>query len=91
MSINLVMKLKLPILLTAVTDFTVTEERSRVITFSTPLDQIYHAIIIQNPINTYHFEAYTSPFTTTTWSMLFSWIVATPPVLFIVSRYKFLT
>ena len=68
------------------TDFTVTAERSRVMTFSTPLDEIYHAIIIQNPINTYHYEAYTDPFTTTTWSMLLAWVIATPPIMFIVSR-----
>ena len=68
------------------TDFTVTEQRSRAITFSTPLDQIYHAIIIQNPINVYNYEAYTSPLTTITWLMFLVWIIATPPILFIVSR-----
>ena len=68
------------------TDFTVTEQRSEVITFSTPLDQVYHAIIIQNPINAYNYEAYTSPLTTITWLMFLVWIIATPPILFIVSR-----
>ena len=70
----------------AVTDFTITEQRSRVMKFSTPLDEIYCAIIIQNPVNTYHFEAYTSPLTNVTWLILLAWIIATPPILFIVSR-----
>ena len=70
----------------AVTDFTITEQRNRVMTFSTPLDEIYHAIIIQNPVNTYHFEAYTSPLTNLTWLILLAWIIATPPILFIVAR-----
>ena len=73
--------------LTAVTDFTITKERSRVITFSHPLDQIYYVVVIRNPVNTYHFEAYTSTLADTTWLMLLVWMIATPPVLFIVSRY----
>ena len=55
-------------------------------TFSTPLEQIYHMIFIQNPINTWHVEAYISPLTTMSWIMTFAWIIATPPILFIVSR-----
>ena len=54
--------------------------------FSTPLEQIYHAVFIPNPINTYNFEAYTSPVTNAAWLMLFAWITATPPILFIVAR-----
>ena len=70
----------------AVADFTITEERSKAITFSTLLDEIYHAIIIQNPVNAYHYEAYTSALTNETWLMILAWIVATPPILFIASR-----
>ena len=70
----------------AVADFTVTEERSKAITFSNPLDEIYHAIIIQNPVNAYNYEAYTSPLANETWLMILAWIIATPPILFIVSR-----
>lgn len=72
---------------TAVTDFTITKERGRVMTFSTPLDQIYHVVVIRNPLSTYHFEAYTLPLTNMTWLILLTWIIVTPPVLFIVSRY----
>ena len=72
---------------TAVTDFTITKERSEVMTFSNPLDQIYHAVMIQNPINKYNFEAFTSPLAGLTWLMLLLWIVVTPPILFIASRY----
>ena len=72
---------------TAVTDFTITKGRSEVMTFSNPLDQIYHAVMIQNPINKYNFEAFTSPLAGLTWLMLLLWIVVTPPILFIASRY----
>ena len=70
----------------AVADFTVTEERSKAITFSNPLDDIYHAIIIQNPVNAYNYEAYTSTLTNGTWLMILAWIIATSPILFIASR-----
>ena len=69
------------------TDFTVTKERSTVMTFSNPLDQIYHVVMIQNPVNTYNFEAYTSPLADITWLMLLLWILVTPPILFISARY----
>ena len=70
----------------AVADFTVTEERSKAITFSNPLDEIYHAIIIQNPVNAYNYEAYTSPLANETWLMILALIITTPPILFIASR-----
>ena len=70
-----------------VTDFTMTKERSEVMTFSNPLDQIYHAVMIQNPINTYNFEAFTSPLAGLTWLMVLVYILVTPPILFIASRY----
>ena len=55
-------------------------------TFSTPLEEIYHAVFIENPVNTFHFYAYTSPLTNLTWLILLAWIMATPPILFLVAR-----
>ena len=55
-------------------------------TFSTQLDQIYHAVFIQNPVNSFHYYAYTSPLTNLTWLILLAWIAVTPPILFLVAR-----
>ena len=70
----------------AVADFTITEQRSNVITFSTPLEQIYHAVFIQNPVNSFNFVAFTSPLTNLTWLIFLAWITATPPILFFLAR-----
>ena len=70
----------------AVTDFTVTEPRSHVMTFSSAIDQIYHAVFIQNPAKAYHYRAFTSQFTNTAWFMCSVWMIATPPVLYICAR-----
>ena len=55
-------------------------------TFSTPLDQIYHVVFIPNPVNTLNYYAYTSPLTNLTWLIFLAWITATPPILFLVAR-----
>ena len=68
------------------TPFTITEPRSHVMTFSTALLLIHHAVFIQNPVNSFHFYAYTSPLTNLTWLILLVWITATPPILFLVAR-----
>ena len=70
----------------AVTDFTVTESRSHVMTFSSAMDQIYHAVFIQNPAKAYHYRAYTSQLTNMAWLMCSVWMIATPPVLYICAR-----
>ena len=64
-----------------------TEARSRVMTFSTPLDERYHAVYIPNPTGTgYNIESYTLPLTNITWLIIIGWIMLTPPILFIVAR-----
>ena len=70
----------------AVTDFTVTEQRSSVMKFSTPLDQVYHAIFIRNPAKAYNYKAYTSQLSDIAWCMIGVWIILTPPLLFVVAR-----
>ena len=70
----------------AVTDFTITEKRSHVMTFSSAMDEFFHAVFIKNPSDSYNYQAYTSPLTNSTWLLLFVWIIATPPILFIVAR-----
>ena len=70
----------------AVTDFTITEQRNHAMTFSTPLDHIYHAIFIQNPAKAYNYRAYTSELSNVVWSAIVLWITLTPPILFVVAR-----
>ena len=70
----------------AVTDFTVTEPRSHVMTFSSALDQIYHAVFIQNPAKAYNYRAFTSQLTNAAWLACSVFMIATPPVLYICAR-----
>ena len=71
----------------AVTDFTVTEPRSKVMTFSTAMDQIYNSIFFPNPSNSYSYMAYLSPLSWNSWGMLIVWIFAASPIIHILLRY----
>ena len=55
-------------------------------TFSRPIDEIYHAVFIQNPAKAYHYRAFTSQFTNMAWVMISVWIITAPPILFIAAR-----
>ena len=74
--------------LTAVTDFTITEARSEVISFSNSIDDIFHVVFIQNPIAAYNYYAYTSPLANAAWLMFLLWTLLTPPILYVLARYK---
>ena len=52
------------------------------------MDQIYHAVFIQNPEKAYNYRAFTSQLTNTAWLMCSVWMVATPPVLYICARWE---
>ena len=69
------------ILIPAATDFTVTQERSVVMTFANPITQIYHAIFIQNPAETYNFMAYIEPLHYMSWVGVCLVILGGPPLL----------
>ena len=71
----------------ATTDFTVTQERSAVMTFVNPLTQIYHALFIKNPSESYNFTAYTEPMHWLAWVILLVFIALAPPFLFFNTRY----
>ena len=68
-------------------EFTVTEARSKVISFSTSIDDIIHAVFIQNPTVSYNYAAYTSPLADATWLMFLMWALVTPPILYILARH----
>ena len=70
----------------AVTDFTVTLERSAVMTFATPLTQIYHALFMKNPAETFNYLAYIEPMNWLSWVGIFVLVVTLPPLLSMTTR-----
>ncbi len=70
----------------AVTDFTVTHERSAVMTFAQPITQIFHSLFIKNPTGTYNFQAYTEPLHYMSWGILVIFCVITPPFLYLTTK-----
>ena len=73
--------------LAASTDFTVTQERSEVMTFAQPITQIYHSLFIKNPQGKPNYKAYTEPLKTEAWAAIFILVVFTAPILYIVIRF----
>ncbi|XP_059085839.1 glutamate receptor ionotropic, kainate 5-like [Tigriopus californicus] len=71
----------------AITDFTVTVERSLVITFAEPITQIYHSLFIKNPTGTPHYMAYVEPLHWMVWGTLGLLILFTPPVLYLSASF----
>ena len=71
----------------AATDFTVTQERSAVMTFAQPITQIYHSLFIKNPSGSPHFSAYSEPLHWQSWTAIFILIIATPPLLWIAINF----
>ena len=69
-----------------ITPFTITHERSAVMTFSTPLTQIYHSLFIKNPAETFNYTAYIKPMHWLSWVGLFIFSICVPPLLFLTTR-----
>ena len=72
----------------ATTDFTVTRERSAVMTFASPVSQIYHSLFIKNPAETFNFLAYIEPMHWLVWVCLFALLGTLPPLLYLATRYR---
>ena len=70
----------------ATTDFTVTEERSTVMTFASPITQIYHTLFIKNPAEKNNLLAYIEPMNWLTWIGLFVLLATVPPFLYLAIR-----
>ena len=70
----------------ATTDFTVTHERSAVMTFATPITQIYHVLFIKNPAETFNYMAYIEPMHWLVWVGLFVLLATLPPFLYLAIR-----
>ena len=70
----------------ATTDFTVTEERSTVMTFAVPITEIYHTLFIKNPAEKFNLLAYIEPMHLFAWVGLFVLLSTVPPLLFLAIR-----
>ena len=70
----------------ATTDFTVTEERSAVMTFAVPITEIYHTLFIKNPAEKFNLLAYIEPMHFFAWVGLFVLLSTVPPLLFLAIR-----
>ena len=62
-------------------------ERSKVMTFSAPLDDYYHSLFIKSPAESYNFTAYTQPLQWLVWITLLIFIALAPPFLYFTTRY----
>ena len=71
----------------AATDFTVTQERSTVITFASSFNNGYHSLFIKNPAETFNLMAYIDPMHWLTWIGLFVLLATVPPLLYLAIRY----
>ena len=65
---------------------TVTLERSAVMTFSTPLTQVYFSLFIKNPADTFNYMAYIEPMHWLSWISILILIFFVPPILFLTTR-----
>ena len=73
-------------IISATTDFTVTLERSAVMTFANPITQIYHSLFIKNPTGTFNYMAYIEPLHYKGWIMIAVFAILTPPFLHITTQ-----
>ena len=68
------------------TEFTVTQERSTVMTFATPITEIYHSFFVKNPAETFNFLAYIEPMHWLTWVSMLVLLATMPPLLYLAVR-----
>ena len=59
----------------------VTEQRSAVLTFASPITQIYHTLFIKNPAEKFNFLAYIEPMHWLVWVGLFVFLATVPALL----------
>ena len=68
------------------TDFTVTQERSAVMTFASLITQIHHTLFIKNPAETFNITAYIEPMHWLAWVSMLALLATVPPLLYLAVR-----
>ena len=66
--------------------FSVTRARASVMTYATPINNIYHALFIKNPSETFNYSAYTEPMHWSAWVGLLVMLLIVPPSLWFGAR-----
>ena len=66
--------------------FSVTKERSAVLTFATPIAQMHRTLFIKNPAEKYNFLAYIEPMRWLVWVGMFGLLITVPPLLYMSIR-----
>ena len=56
-------------------------------TFASPITQIYHSLFVQNPSETFNYMAYIEPMHWIAWAGLIGWCLVAPPFLFLPCRF----
>ena len=70
----------------ATTTFAVTQERSTVITFASPMFEVYYALFIKNPAEIFNIMAYIEPMHWLTWVGMLVLLATVPPLLYLAVR-----
>ena len=70
----------------ATTTFVVTQQRSTVISFASPIFDAYFSLFIRNPAESFNIMAYIEPMDWLVWVGMFVFLATVPPLLFLVIR-----
>ena len=68
------------------TTFAVTQERSTVITFASPLFEVYYSLFIKNPAEIFNIMAYIEPMHWLAWIGMLVLLATVPPLLYLAVR-----
>ena len=68
------------------TTFAVTQERSTVITFASPIFEVYYSLFIKNPAEIFNVMAYIEPMHWLAWVGMLVLLATVPPLLYLAVR-----
>ena len=70
----------------AVATFAISLERSTVMTFATPVMEVYWTLFVKNPADVYNYMAYIEPMYPDAWVGMLVFLASTPPILYLTVR-----
>ena len=70
----------------ATASFMVTQQRSTVITFASPISDFYSSLFIKNPTEIFNIMAYIEPMQLLAWVGVFVFLATVPPLLYLTVR-----
>ena len=66
--------------------FAVAQQRSTVMTFATPIFEVYYTLFIKNPADIFNIMAYIEPLHWLVWVGMFVLLATVPPLLYLAVR-----